>query len=296
MSQTHFSRLFNGAAICFVGGVLACSSSSPYKAPPGTTGGAGSTGTSAGTAGTGAAGTGAAGSAGSAGSAAGGTGTAGDSGGDNGGSTGAAGDSSTGAAGTSSPPVDRSITTSALPVAVTAYWYPSGWDGDPATVSQFTAKPAPITIEDQTTTKPTTGPCANRVAGAVGDCFKITYTPVAADGGSTHASVGLIPAIPNDGRPSFDPTVAPHVPPGAMKMTAQVAGDVGGEAVTFNLWGTDQIDLFTPTLPAGQAWQKLSLPLTGVAYDKVQSPFGWYSASTTPIVFYYDDIRIDNAP
>jgi hypothetical protein len=321
MLETYLRRVFVGTTLCVLGGAiaggLACSSS-PRKIP-GTTGAAGSTTGS----GSGAAGmaTGAAGSTGAAGAA---TGAAGDTSGAAGqttgaaGATGAAGDTSgaagsttgvggttgaagqtTGAAGSTTGAAGAAPTDNGLkindpfPVAVTKYWYPSGWDGDPGTVAAFGATPAPIKIEMMTGA--TTGPCSKRVAGAVGDCFKITYTPVAMDGGASgHASVALIPNIPGSATPNFgDATMAPHVPQGATTITAEVAGDKGGETVSFNLWDAFQTEVFSPTLTADQAWQKLSVTIPQ-PYDQELSPFGWGSASTTPIVFYYDDVRINN--
>jgi hypothetical protein len=329
MLRTYLRNLFLFAAVAAVGGPVvagAACSPAPRKSVPGTTGTAGTgsttTGTSTGTSGTtgtagvtttgsgtGTAGTtgtagdtstGAAGSTtGTAGSTAGTTGTGGDPGAAGAAGTGGgAGDTSTGTAGTNPPPVDNSKVLTTFPVTVTDWWYPSGWAGDDATVAAFTSTPAPITITDQSNA--TTGPCSKRVTGHVGSCFKITYTPVASDAGATHASVALIPNIPNSASPNFgDSTMAPHVPQGATRISAEVAGSVGGEVVQFNLWGTDSGDLFTPTFPAGagaQTWQKIMLPLTGVTYDQELSPFGWGSASTTPITFYYDDIRIENTP
>jgi hypothetical protein len=149
-----------------------------------------------------------------------------------------------------------------------------------------------IQIADESTA--TTGPCSKRVANAVGACYKITYTPVAMDGGAAgNASVALIPNIPGSNMADFgDATMAPHVPQGATTISAEVAGDVGGESVQFNLWDVIQSDLFMPTLTT--AWQKISLPLTGVTYDQELSPFGWGSSSAKPISFYYDNVRIDN--
>jgi hypothetical protein len=83
-----------------------------------------------------------------------------------------------------------------------------------------------------------------------------------------------------------------------MSISAEVAGDVGGEVVQFNLWDKNSGDLYTPTFPAGagaQTWQKIKEAVPAGA-DQELSPFGWASSSTTPIVFYYDDVRIDNTP
>jgi hypothetical protein len=321
MQEAYLRRVFVAATLCVLGGAIgsgmACSSS-PRKIP-GTTGGAGSSPTGAAGSQTGAAGagntTGAAGeqtgtggagnTTGAAGSA---TGAAGDTSGTAGSTTGAAGNT-TGAAGTTTgaagaatgaagaggtPATDNGLKiTDAFPIAVTKYWYPSGWDGDMVTMAAFTAMPPPIKIEMMTGA--TTGPCSKRVANAIGDCFKVTYTPVTQDAGAPgHASVGLIPVIPGGGTPNFgDVTMAPHVPQGATTITAEVAGDKGGEMVTFNLWDAFQNEIMTPTLGANQAWTKLTVTIPQ-PYDQELSPFGWYSASATPIVFYYDDIRINN--
>jgi len=328
MQEAYLRRVFVAATVCVLGGAIASGmacSSSPRKIP-GTTGGAGSspTGNNTGAAGsqsgpagagntTGAAGdqTGTAGSTGAGGMA---TGAAGDNSGTGGtggagnttgaagvtttglgGTTGAGGDA-TGAAGAGgTPATDNGLKiTDAFPIAVTKYWYPSGWDGDDVTKAAFMATPPPIKIEMMTGA--TTGPCSKRVANAIGDCFKVTYTPVGqAAGALGHASVGLIPVLPGMGSaPNYgDPTMAPHVPQGATTITAEVAGDKGGEMVTFNLWDAFQNELMTPTLTADQAWQKLTVTIPQ-PYDQELSPFGWYSASATPIVFYYDDIRINN--
>jgi hypothetical protein len=183
----------------------------------------------------------------------------------------------------------------AFPIAVTKYWYPSGWDGDAVTKTTFGMANSAITVENQTTPTPaTTGPCSKRVTGAVGDCFKVTYKPVMSDAGATFASVALL--AENGGGHVYEVTMAPHVPAGATKISAQVAGDVGGESVQFNLWTTNAGDLFMPTFPAGagaQTWQKIT-STSAAGADQEVSPFGWYSASTTQIVFYYDDVRIEN--
>jgi hypothetical protein len=249
-----------------------------------TTGSAGSVGGTAGTAGgTAGAATGTAGAAtgGTAGAATGGTAGAGTAG-DVGGTAGAA--------------VDNSVKIPSLPVAVTQYWYPSGWDGDAYTVSQFTAVPPPITITDMSTA--TTGPCAHRVAGALGSCFKITYTPVMQpDGGAPgNASVALLANLPNTATPNFtDNTMTPEVPAGAMRAAVQVAGDVGGESVLFNLGSTmdsGYFDMQFTGITLTTSWQQLTTAVQP-GYTHIFSPFGWGSTSTTPITFYYDDVRID---
>jgi hypothetical protein len=334
MLETYLRRVLLGAALCLIGGAFATGAActtSPHKALPGTTGAAGNASTGGGTAGTSSTGT-AGSSSGTAGSASGtaGMGAAGDASG--GGTAGAGGtpagtagaaagaggaagstngtvdtagaSGTAGAGGAAGTVADNSLRiTDAFPIAVTKYWFASGWDGDAATRATFGTAMSAIKIENQTTPTPaTSGPCSKRVAGAIGDCFKITYTPVMSDAGATKASVALIPELPMGGHNYSDATMAPHLPAGAMKITAEVAGDVGGEVVQFNLWTTNSGDLFTPTFAAGaaaQTWQKLtsaSPATTILTTDQELSPFGWGSSSTTPIVFYYDDIRIENTP
>jgi hypothetical protein len=303
--------------ICAVGGglVMDCGGNVARKIPASGSGGSTATGTGGST-------TGAAGSATGSGGDVDVTGAAGDSSGAAGSATGAAGDTSavdaaaagtsgdnsdaagstTGAAGDTgaagAPAVDNSLLLT-LPVAVTDNWYPSGWDGDPYTVSTFALSP-PIVITDMSTA--TTGPCAHRVAGALGACFKVTYTPVMQPdaGAPGHASVALIPNYPivqgdpNSGKPDFDdPTQAPRVPAGAMRAAVQVAGDVGGEAVTFNLGSaSDTFNMQFTGTTLTTSWQQLTVGIQP-GYSHVFSPFGWGSASTTPVTFYYDDVRID---
>jgi hypothetical protein len=296
-----------------VGGLLlsnvACSSA-PRKVPA--TGSAGTTGSGAAgtTATTGTGGdtsTGAGGTATGAGGDTTATGTGGMDAGADAPSTGAAGDTTgaagTGAAGDAAGATGAAGTTGVdttpilpLPVAVTANWYPSGWDGDPYTVSQFTAATPPITITDMSTA--TTGPCSHRVAGALGSCYKITYTPaIAPDGGVPgNASVASLANLPGTSTPNFtDNTMTPRVAPGAMRAAVQVAGAVGGEAVTFNL-GSQMDSAYFDMQFTGTAlttnWQQLTTAIQP-GYSHIFSPFGWGSSSATPIVFYYDDVRID---
>ena len=190
--------------------------------------------------------------------------------------------------------MDNSLQLTTFPIPVTMSWYPSGWDGDAVTKAAFTANAASvIKIEDQSTA--TTGPCATRVTGHIGGCFRVTYMPVGQDGGAPgNASVALLPNLPLSATVNFtDVTMAPHVGAGATTISAEVAGAVGGEQVSFNLWDSFQTEVFTPTLAAGGAWQKLSV-MVPAGYDQELSPFGWSSSSMTPIVFYYDDVRINN--
>ena len=306
--------------ITFVGGAIvagvACSTNVQRMIPQGGTAGAsgsagaGTAGASSGSAGAGTAGTTGGTAGGTAGVTTGGTagttvgtagsvgGTAGAAGATTGGTAGATG----GAAGATTggtagaTVVDNSVKIPSLPVAVTQYWYPSGWDGDANTMAAFTAVPPPITITDMSTA--TTGPCSRRVAGALGSCFKITYTPVAQpDGGAPgNASVALLANLPNSATPNFiDNTMTPEVPAGAMRAAVQVAGDVGGESVLFNLGSSmdsSYFDMQFTGTTLTTSWQQLTTAIQP-GYSHIFSPFGWGSMSATPITFYYDDVRID---
>jgi hypothetical protein len=303
--------------IAFVGGAIvagvACSSEPTRKVVTtgtagvsGAAGASGAAGVSSGSAGdaTGAAGTvgGTAGTVGGTGGSVGGTagasGTAGSVGGTAGSAGGTAGAGTAGdMGGTAGAAVDNTPILP-LPVAVTSYWYPSGWAGDANTMAAFNLTPPPITITDMSTA--TTGPCSHRVAGALGACYKITYTPVAQpDGGAPgNASVSLLANLPgvNPPTPNFvDNTMTPRVAPGAMRAAVQVAGDVGGENVLFNLGSATDgayFDMqFTGTTLTTN-WQQLTTAIQP-GYAHILSPFGWGSSSTTPITFYYDDVRID---
>jgi hypothetical protein len=252
----------------------------------GTAGATGTAGLTGGSAGAGTAGATTGGTAGASGTAGATGGTAGSVGGTAGATTG----------GTAGATVVDNTPILPLPVAVTANWYPSGWDGDANTVAAFTAVPPPITITDMSTA--TTGPCAHRVAGALGSCFKITYTPIAQpDGGAPgNASVALLANLPGGATPNFnDNTMTPRVAPGAMRAAVQVAGDVGGESVLFNLGsGTDSgyFDMQFTGITLTTSWQQLTTAIQP-GYSHIFSPFGWGSSSATPITFYYDDVRID---
>jgi hypothetical protein len=289
MLRTHLRNLVVCAiAVSVVAGV-ACEGSTPRKKPTQT----GTAGTS-GAAGTfGAAGTAAAaGTNGAAGTeaAAGTNGAAGTeaAAGTNGAAGTEAAAGTTGAAGTA--PVDNTPTV-ALPITVTEKWFPSGWVADPYTMGLFASTDPltkPITIEDQTGAA--SGPCSTRVAGAVGQCWKVTYNPqVDADGGAP----GFAAVVLLSGQSNWDNSLAaPRPAQGATEISAQVRGEAGNEAVTFTFGAAgDGFQTKVPTTLT-TSWQKVSLPMTGVPYDHVLSPFAWESASTTKIVFYYDDVVI----
>jgi hypothetical protein len=80
-----------------------------------------------------------------------------------------------------------------------------------------------------------------------------------------------------------------------MRAAVQVAGDVGGENVVFNLGSLTDVSYFNMQFTGftlTTSWQQLTTAVQP-GYSHIFSPFGWGSASTTPITFYYDDIRID---
>jgi hypothetical protein len=251
---------------------------------------------------------GAAGSGGTAGSTAGTTGTAGSTAGTTGtagstatagttgsaGTTGTAGSTDTaGTTGAAGSTVVDNVPIETLPVAITAHWFPGGWDGDAYTKTKF-GPGSPWTLTDESGAA--TGPCSKRVAGALGACFKITYTPLKNPDNvtPTYASISYL-SDASPGVSNYDQMKAPRVAQGAKRIAGQVAGAAGGEAVLFNLGGGSPDPAFYQftNLALTTAWQKIEITLDGVAYDHFLSPFGFSSMSTTPLTFYVDDLRFD---
>jgi hypothetical protein len=167
-------------------------------------------------------------------------------------------------------------------VTVTTAYFPSGWFGDAETMAAFT-DPARVPIKLKAPAND--GPCAARVSGAVGQCMKVTYMPIAHAGAQPgYAGVALqgLPGMP-----------APRVAQGATIISAQVAGAVGGEMVDFT-FGNGEIDGFSGKVAATltTTWQEVKFSLAGVAYDRISAPFTWGTQSPTPITFYYDNVQI----
>lgn len=169
-----------------------------------------------------------------------------------------------------------------LPVTVTAHYIPSGWFGDAETMAAFTdAARVPIKL----IAPANDGPCAARVSGSVGQCMKVTYSPIVRDGGAVgYAGVALLgPA----GQPAH------RIAQGARIISARVAGAVGGERVDFT-FGNNAADGFSSKVISTltTTWQEVSYSLAGVPYDRIANPFTWGSESPAPITFYYDNVQI----
>jgi hypothetical protein len=303
MLRNSLRILFVCGVAASVAGAVSCSSG-PTRKPAGTTGAAGNATGAAGNA-TGAAGdpsgaagstTGAAGDpSGAAGNA---TGAAGDPSGAAGaqgaagdgaaaGTQGAAGDTGNGAAGTSGAAgtgVDNTPTIP-LPITVTSQWHPSGYYGDEYQQPLINMGAAPMTMAVSSE-----GPCGARVAGALGDCYKVVYTPQALEGGVPgYAGVAFLGTLPGGSASNFDmPLVAPRPEQGATKVTAQIAGAAGGELVELTVGNS--FDAFQEKVPATitKAWTEVTIPVG--SYDHLVMGYGWVSASPTPITFYLDNI------
>jgi hypothetical protein len=297
------SLLVCGGIVASVVGVVSCEGGSARK--PTQTGAAGVQGAAGqGPAGQGPAGvSGAAGDQGAAGvsgaagdqGAAGTSGAAGDSGAagsGNGaaGTSGAAGDS--GAAGTSGAagaPVDNTPTTP-LPITVSSTWFPMGYFGDAYTQTLF-GQPMGSPMRPITMSEATDGPCAARVAGAMGACYKVIYQPQIQEGGAPgFAGVSFLTDL-GGGVANWDmPLKAPRPAPGAKMISVQVAGAAGGELV--ELTSGTAVDGYMQKVPATvtKAWTETQISLDGLTYDHLISGFGWVSASGTPITFYLDNI------
>jgi hypothetical protein len=173
-------------------------------------------------------------------------------------------------------------------IAVTDQWIPSGWYGDAASMAVF-MNPAlsPIAV-----IRPATdGPCAPRRQGAVGQCIKFTFKPLAAEIPSSVADGIFLLGFDSMNKPDW--TQGIRVPQGANGISALVAGAVGGETVDFTFGHPGNDSFATKLSPLLlRDWQPINISLVGATYDRIVSPFGWASTSRTPITFYIDNVQI----
>jgi hypothetical protein len=189
-------------------------------------------------------------------------------------------------------PDDEPLT---VPFAVSDYFSPTGYLGDGATVGVVNMVAAA---------------CTTRAPNAVGDCYKVTYTPPLA---STYAGVyWQYPGNNWGGYPGHT------VEQGATQATVWAMGTQGGEQVSFKAGGiadppdgtepyVDSVSASGPTVSLTKEWQQFSVSLTGAdyypegatTYSSVLGGFAWIvippmpngAPSTEPIVFYLDNIR-----
>ena len=168
-----------------------------------------------------------------------------------------------------------------LPMTVSAGFAPSGYMGDGGST------PGAVAMT-------TTDCLAPRSAGAVGDCYKVTYKP----GGAGWAGVyWQYPGNNWGGSQGF------KVDAGATKVTFWAAGETDGidleiSAGGINPYGAEGAfsDAFTAkkNIKLGTAWAKYTLDLGAPTYTSVLGGFCWAMpalAGGAPAVFWLDGIQ-----
>ncbi len=170
-------------------------------------------------------------------------------------------------------------TSAALPLTVSDVFAPSGYMGDGAT-------PGGIVVDTTTCLTP-------RPAGAVGDCYKVTYTP------GTQGWAGVYWQYPAN---NWGASPGKLITAGATKVAFYAAGAAGGEALQFVVGGENDGTLpyhdafkVTQNQTLTAALAPYSVDLGGHAYDTgVLGGFAWLATapvgSVAPIVFYLDSI------
>ena len=178
---------------------------------------------------------------------------------------------------------DSSDTPAALPFAVDQYYSASGFMGDGAT--------AGLIVLDNTCQDP-------RPAGALGQCYRFSYRQGAAHWG------GVYWQYPAN---NWGATPGKRIAQGATRIRFYAAGAVGGEPVSFIVFGVGDamatyrdppVVTLTPTLTTTMTAYEINI--SGQTYDAVIGGFGWVSppAGVTlpadagaPIVVYIDGIE-----
>ena len=171
------------------------------------------------------------------------------------------------------------VTSAPLPLTLSDVFAPSGYMGDGAT-------PGAIQVD-------TTACKTPRPAGAVGDCYKVTYTP------GTLGWAGVYWQYPAN---NWGASPGKQIEAGATKVAFYAAGAAGGELVQFLAGGENDGTLpyhdafkVTQNQTLTSALAPYNVDLTGHTYDSgVLGGFAWLVTaplgSTAPIVFYLDAI------
>jgi hypothetical protein len=175
-----------------------------------------------------------------------------------------------------------------LPFVVSDEFVPSGFMGDSPT--DFNG----IKMSSDSTK------CPTRVAGALGACYTIAWTPTfVGDAGS--AWVGVYWQYPSN---NWGAKSGRIVAPGAKKVTFSAVGAAGGEAVEFIVGGVNNpagavvlpnADSFNVHTDATltTSWASYEVSLADSSYSSVIGGFAWSitSSSKTPVTFYVDNIE-----
>jgi hypothetical protein len=142
----------------------------------------------------------------------------------------------------------------------------------------------------------TAGLCANRPAGAKGNCLEIIYTPpsglVKPDAGGTFLGVFFLTSLMN-GMPNWGGTEpGKNVAQGVQRIAFQAGSPTNGLAVNFkagvngdSFSAPEQHEMLTTS------WKAYSIPMAGQTYGPVIGAFAWIVTDTSkPATFYLDNI------
>ena len=169
-----------------------------------------------------------------------------------------------------------------LPFAVSKYFAPSGFMGDGAGGTALVADVG--------------ASCAERPDGALGDCYRFTYTA------ETMLWAGVYWQFPPNNWGSME---GKPIEPGATEVSFWAAGGAGGEKLKVTVGGVKDVTLpYSDTLKAEltvdltTTMTRYTVPLGGQSYDKVIGGFSWVAnhpmgtdpTTAPPIVISLDGI------
>lgn len=189
------------------------------------------------------------------------------------------GDSAPDAGGSDQAPPGN--TAQSLPLTVSDSFTPSGFMGDGQT------SPAAIVVNSSACMQP-------RPTGAVGDCYRVTYTPGA------QGWAGVYWQYPEN---NWGASPGKRVEAGAKRVTFYAAGAAGDETLQLLVGGESNAMLpyqdsfkVMATFTLTTALMQYQIDISGRNYDSgVLGAFGWTLVAPigarAPIVFYLDSIR-----
>ena len=176
------------------------------------------------------------------------------------------------------PPGNTAVS---LPFTVSDYFFPSGFMGDGQT------SPTAVVVSSTACQRP-------RPTGAVGDCYRVTFTP------GDLGWAGVYWQYPEN---NWGASPGKPVEAGASRVTFYAAGAAGGEMLQLLIGGESNAKL--PYQDSFKATSMITLTTTPMLYEVdisgrnydsgVLGAFGWTLIAPTgakaPIVFFLDSIR-----
>ena len=186
-----------------------------------------------------------------------------------------------------------------LPVTLTDSYAPTGFMGKLGTDPDDVGTLDP-TLDEVTSLEMDLEGCTERPEGAVGECYKVTWTPLqlAADGGTWAGAYFQGPA----GEANWGTAAGPVIEQGATKISFNAWTETG-ESLDLEFFaggigdlGSAYADSFSTkilvTIGDDIAASGQEISLAGQPYEMVIGGFGWALPVTSldPIVFYIDNI------